>query len=197
MMRAHRKKASSVDQEERFTALYRAHYGAVLCYARRRTDPDTARDVAAEVFLVTWRRLAEIPADPAQVQPWLYGVARRTLANSDRSRRRAQHLTARLIHHGSADWQLPDPADAVAEQGRLRRALDGLRQPDQEALRLVGWEELDLAGAAVAMGCSRSVMAVRLHRARRRLASALRALEPDDHQPSNAPSRTRAEQELT
>ncbi len=185
-----------MDLEERFTALYRAHYGSVLRYACRRTDPDTARDVAAEVFLVVWRRLSALPADPAEVQPWLYGVARRTLANSDRSRRRAKHLYARLITRGAADWQLPDPADAVAERGRLRQALASLRQADQEALRLVGWEELDLAGAAVAMGCSRSAMAVRLHRARRRLASALRALEPDEHQPSNVvPSPSRAERQ--
>jgi RNA polymerase sigma-70 factor (ECF subfamily) len=48
-----------------------------------------------------------------------------------------------------------------------------LSELDQEALRLVGWEELDLAAAALAMGCSRATMAVRLHRARRRLERAL------------------------
>lgn len=186
-----------MDQEERFTALYRAHYGDVLRYACRRTDPDTARDVVADVFLVAWRRLSCVPANPAQVQPWLYGVARRTLANSDRSRRRSEHLATRLSHAIPAGGQLPDLADSVAERGRLRQALDRLRPADQEALRLVGWEELDLAGAAVAMGCSRAAMAVRLHRARRRLATELRALEPDEQQPADFPLRTTAEQELT
>ncbi len=184
-------------EEERFTTLYRTHYVAVLRYACRRTDPETARDVAAETFLIAWRRLSSVPANPAQVQPWLYGVARRTLANSDRSRRRSERLAARLSHDVPASRPIPDLADGVAERGRLRQALDRLRPADQEALRLVGWEELDLAGAAAAMGCSRTTMAVRLHRARRRLAAELRALGPDEPQPADAAPRTTAKQELT
>ncbi len=174
-----------VEPEERFTALYRAHYGAVLRYACRRTDPDTALDVAAETFLVAWRRLAAVPSDPAQAEPWLYGVARRTLANSDRSRRRAEHLAARIVSDRPGR-SAPDPANSIAELARLAHALSRLTEIDREALRLVGWEELDLAGAAVAMGCSRSAMAVRLHRARRRLANALRATEQDDSDPMSS-----------
>jgi RNA polymerase sigma factor (sigma-70 family) len=167
-----------VDPEDRFTALYRAHYGAVLRYACRRIGPEPARDVAAETFLIAWRRIAAVPADPAEALPWLYGVARLVLANSDRSRRRFEHLTVRLLRDGDAGTaQAPDLADAVAERARLRQALESLPQADQEALRLVGWEELDLAGAAAAMGCSRSAMAVRLHRARRRMLRALSAIE--------------------
>jgi RNA polymerase sigma-70 factor (ECF subfamily) len=181
-----------VDQEERFTSLYRAHYGAVLRYTCRRTDPETARDVAAEVFLITWRKLSSVPANPAHVEPWLYGVARRTLANSDRSRRRSERLTARLSHDVAADRQIPDLAVAVAEQNGLRLALDRLSLADQEVLRLIGWEELDLAGASVALGCSRAATAVRLHRARRRLDAAIRAVEPDA-----VPLHLAAEQELT
>jgi len=78
------RKGGSVDADQRFARLYRDHYAAVLRYARRRTDLDSARDVAAETFLVARRRLPDVPADPAQAQPWLYGVARRVLANSDR-----------------------------------------------------------------------------------------------------------------
>jgi RNA polymerase sigma-70 factor (ECF subfamily) len=63
-------------------------------------------------------------------------------------------------------------------------------------LRLVGWEELDLAGAALAMGCSRSTMAVRLHRARRRLIRALRAVEPGEPAEPARERRT-AKQETT
>jgi RNA polymerase sigma factor (sigma-70 family) len=176
-----------VESADRFTALYRAHYAAVLRYACRRADPELARDVAAETFLVAWRRIASVPADPAQALPWLYGVARLVLANSDRSRRRCEHLTLRLVHAGQPGaGQAPDLADAVTERARLRQALERLPAADQEALRLVGWEELDLAGAAAAMGCTRSAMAVRLHRARRRLARALSAIEPAAGGPAGA-----------
>ena len=165
-----------MDAEERFNALYRAHYRAVLSYAGRRTDPDTARDVVAETFLIAWRRLDSVPAESGQTEPWLYGVARRVLANAERSQRRTQRLTARMSHDGG-DEALADPALVISERQRVIQALRRLPEPEREALRLVGWDGLDLAGAALAMGCSRSAMAVRLHRARRRLESELRSAE--------------------
>jgi RNA polymerase sigma-70 factor (ECF subfamily) len=172
-----------LEPEQRLTGLWQAHHAAVLRYATRRSDPATAQDVAAETFLVAWRKLAEVPADPAQVLPWLYGVARRVLANSDRSLRRTQRLSAQLSRAGAAAGPLPDPADGVAEQARVRQALGRLPAGDQEALRLVGWEDLDLAGAALAMGCSRPTMAVRLHRARRRMAQALAVTDAGEGEP--------------
>jgi RNA polymerase sigma-70 factor, ECF subfamily len=142
-----------VDRAERFSELYRTQYDAVLSYAWRRTDPETARDVVAETFLVAWRRLDAVPADRGQARPWLYGVARRVLANAERSRRRAERVTAKLSRQ-HRNGHAPDPAAEVTQRARLDRALASLTASDQEALRLVGWEELDLAEAARAMGIS-------------------------------------------
>jgi hypothetical protein len=45
------------DPEQRFGAVYMAHYPAVLSYVRRRTDsPDDAADAIAETFTTVWRR---------------------------------------------------------------------------------------------------------------------------------------------
>ncbi|MET8305280.1 sigma factor-like helix-turn-helix DNA-binding protein [Micromonospora sp. NPDC005173] len=44
---------------------------------------------------------------------------------------------------------------------------------DQEILRLIGWEELTVSEAAQVLGCARATVAVRLHRARRRLTEAM------------------------
>jgi RNA polymerase sigma factor (sigma-70 family) len=172
-----------MDRGDRFNELYQAQYETVLRYALRRTDPETARDAVAETFLVAWRRLDTVPADLAQATPWLYGVARNVLANADRSRRRAERVTAKLSHQRQAEYA-PGTDRAVIERARLERALAKLTPADQEVLRLVGWEELDVAEAAVAMGCSSSTMAVRLHRARRRLERALRAAENEETQPT-------------
>jgi DNA-directed RNA polymerase specialized sigma24 family protein len=68
--------------EERFEGLFRQNYAAVRAYALRRAPHDVAQDVAAETFLVAWRRLDDVPDDAL---PWLYGVARRVLANQRRS----------------------------------------------------------------------------------------------------------------
>lgn len=172
--------------EDRFNAIYHVHHQAVLRYAARRTDPDTASDVVAETFLVAWRKLDDVPADPGQAEPWLYAVARRVLANAERTRRRSQRVTARLSWQGDDD-QVPDPATVVSERQRVRQALSTLAEADQEALRLIAWEGLDLTGAAVAMGCSRSAMAVRLHRARRRLDRALGSTEAVEPSSAQAP----------
>jgi RNA polymerase sigma factor (sigma-70 family) len=163
---------------DRFTLLYRTHYDAILGYAARRTDPATARDVAADTFLVVWRRLADVPRDPDSVRLWLYGVARRTLANAERSRGRSERVAAKLNSTPDAVGPAPDLAEGVVERARIREALGLLSEIDQEALRLVAWEGLDLAAAAKVMGCSRSTMTVRLHRARGRMAKALSKVEP-------------------
>ena len=68
-------------------SIYRRHSAAVLAYALRRCAPDDAADVASETFVVAWRRIADIPDEPA-VRPWLFGVARRVLANQRRGIRR-------------------------------------------------------------------------------------------------------------
>lgn len=169
-----------MESAERLTALWREHHAAVLRYASRRTDAEAAQDAVAETFLVAWRRLPEVPDDPAQARPWLYAVARRVLANSARSQRRTERLSARLTGAGFGAGGVPDHAEGVTERARVRQALGQLAERDQEALLLVCWEDLDLAGAALVMGCSRTAMAVRLHRARRRLASVLHACDGGD-----------------
>jgi len=66
-------------------------------------------------------------------------------------------------------------------------ALAALRPSDQEALRLIEWEQLDVAAAAQVMGCSAATFRVRLHRARRRFARALgQADEPGGGDPDGS-----------
>jgi DNA-directed RNA polymerase specialized sigma24 family protein len=76
------------ERQHRFEAMYMAHHGPILGYVLRRTDnPDDAADVIGEVFLTAWRRLDDMPGDD-QARLWLYGVARRVLANHHRGERR-------------------------------------------------------------------------------------------------------------
>jgi RNA polymerase sigma factor (sigma-70 family) len=160
-------------QRDRFEAIYRAHHGAVRRYLLRRAEPELAQDALSETFLVAWRRLDELPADPL---PWLLGTARRTLANQRRSARRLAGLRERIAGARSVTAG-GDLADELADAELVREALAGLAERDREALMLVAWEGLDAKRAARAAGCSRATFAVRLHRARQRLDRALFALE--------------------
>ena len=157
------------DERDRFEALWSASYPKILAYARRRFSEEDARDVAADTFLVAWRRRADLPADDPV--PWLYGVARRVASDRRRAAARRSRLTQRLDSQRPAEVGAPpDP-----EETRLLEALAMLGERDREALLLTGWEDLTPAQAAQALGCSQPAFRVRLHRARRRLRALLAA----------------------
>jgi RNA polymerase sigma-70 factor, ECF subfamily len=168
---------------DRFEALFRECYPLVRAYALRRAAPDVAQDVVAETFLVAWRRLDELPADAL---PWLYGTARRVLANQRRSAARGlaleQRLSGAVVAGGS-----PDLGDRVADAELLRIALARLPEQSREALMLVAWEGLDGARAARSAGCSKTTFAVRLHRARAQLARELASLDAPSAAPKAEP----------
>jgi RNA polymerase sigma-70 factor (ECF subfamily) len=148
-----------------FTRVYTAQYPSVVNYALRRlADPDASAELAQEVFVIAWRRRAEVPDHSL---PWLYGVARRLLANQYRARRTAPELLPITEAAGTGG---ADESVAVAD---VRAALATLSERDQEILRLIGWEELSVSEAAQVLGCTRTTAAVRLHRARKRLMAAM------------------------
>jgi RNA polymerase sigma-70 factor, ECF subfamily len=161
-------------RNERFERLFREHHAAVRRYALRRAPHDMAGDVVAETFLVAWRRLDDVPADPL---PWLFGVARRVLANARRSADRGLALERRLAA-AAVPAGLVDPGERAGEAEIARAALAHLSERDRETLMLVAWDGLSSARAARAAGCTRTAFAVRLHRARARLAAQLASLEP-------------------
>ena len=158
------------DRQRRFEQVYAVHHAAILGYALRRTgNADDAADVIAETFLTAWRRIGDIPAGEA-ARPWLYGVARRVLANQRRGEQRRTALGERLRSELAAEPFHRDPPPGL---DGLAAAFRRLGDADREILALAGWEDLDAGQIAVVLGCSRNAARIRLHRARRRLAAAL------------------------
>ncbi|MEV4491193.1 sigma-70 family RNA polymerase sigma factor [Micromonospora coxensis] len=156
--------------EEWFTRIYTADYAHVLKYGQRRlADMEAAAELAQEVFVIAWRRRREVPD---RSLPWLYGVARRLLANEWRARRGAPDVLP-MTDAGLLQKPGVPGADATVGVADLQAALATLTDLDQEILRLVGWEELTVSEAAQVLGCTRTTAAVRLHRARRRLNDAM------------------------
>jgi RNA polymerase sigma factor (sigma-70 family) len=149
----------------RFRAVYDASYHHVLGYALRRTATrEDAEDVVAETFLTAWRRLEWLP-DGEGARPWLYGIARKVLANQRRGNVRRARLEGRV-----AAFAVPQPSDTADEVAAVAVAFARLSDDDREVLALTAWEELDAGETATALGCSRNAVRIRLHRARRRLA---------------------------
>lgn len=152
--------------QERFRCLYTAHFDAVLGYALRRSAPEDAADVAAETFLVAWRRLDDVP-DGDTTRLWLYGVARRTLANLRRGARRRDHLAEVLRAELRA--AMPDHADATVARIDAEVGIARLSHRDGELLRLATWEGLEPREIAVVLDLPQAAVRKRLSRARARL----------------------------
>lgn len=124
---------SASSRHERFEEMVGAHQDDVLAYALRRvTHPEDAADVVAETLLVAWRRLDDVPPGP-QARLWLFGVARRQLANQRRGELRRSRLAGRLrdeLREGRSVATPDEQAFAV------RAALEALHPDDREMLTL-------------------------------------------------------------
>jgi RNA polymerase sigma-70 factor (ECF subfamily) len=135
-------------------------------------SPGAVQDIVSETFLAAWRRHAELDGEPL---PWLFGIARRVVANQLRANARRDALRDRL----HAEPRILEQNLPTGRDPKLMHALGELAERDREALMLIAWEELDHRAAAEVMGCSTTAFTVRVHRARRKLASALTVEETD------------------
>jgi RNA polymerase sigma factor (sigma-70 family) len=163
------------DPLERFAGLYDLYYRNVLRYALQHAEQGTAEDVVSEAFLIAWRRLADVPEPPL---PWLLGVARNLLLKQAEAGRRRRLLADRVAALTSAaDMVAWDTAEHVMERAAALEAFASLSERDVEALTLVTWHGLNPREAAAVLGCSPRAFTAGLHRARRRLTTALRAAD--------------------
>ncbi len=166
-----------------FERLVERHAAAVLRMATVVTgNPTLAEDALQQTFLAAYRSAASFRAD-ASVRTWLLTIARNA-GHKIRTKRAKEDLVEEpLMQLGlEAGWGCDNPeALAIAAQRRdtLHRALQMLSSDDQEVLVLRDIEGLRGPEAAEVLGIGERALKSRLHRARLRLAAALRTI-PDD-----------------
>jgi RNA polymerase sigma-70 factor, ECF subfamily len=159
------------ERERLFRDLVDQVHDPVHRYLVRRCPASDVDDVLADVLLVLWRRLDEVPAD--RPLAWCYGVARRVLANLRRAHRRRDAVVERVIRL-APPTSVPGPdAGEDTAPDHLTAALGALRENDRELLRLWAWEHLGPADIAAVLGISANAAAIRLHRAKGRLRDAI------------------------
>jgi RNA polymerase sigma-70 factor (ECF subfamily) len=150
----------------RLESMFRDYAPRMLDYARHRgATLVEAEDVVSEVFIVLTRRLDDAPAE---VLPWLYGIARKVLGNQVRSKRRRRALGQRIKEEVSRER--PAVSDAPLASARdilVQQALSRLSPKDREVLLLVAWDGLSYEEAARSLGCTSAAFAQMLRRARR------------------------------
>jgi RNA polymerase sigma factor (sigma-70 family) len=157
----------------RFRVLYDQSLPRVFSFVSRALAPHMAEadDLVAEVYLVAWRRIDDVPPSPEDLL-WLFGVARNVVAHHRRSTALRFRLQDRL------DRERPVHDSNVEVPNEVLVAVRHLPQREREALHLAVWEGLSTEDAAKVIGCSPNAVRIRVHRARRRLTDRLRIKDP-------------------
>ena len=163
------------DRSARFEAFYGAHHQSIAAYVRRRVIEHEVEDVIAQVFLIAWRRFAVIPPPPED-RLWLFGVARRVVADHRRSTMRRRRLSERLAEEARVPVRPIGTFEST--QWRVDRAMKALRPGERDVLRLVLWEGASHAETAALFGCTANAAELRYRRARSHFREAFLAGAP-------------------
>ena len=152
---------------DRLTSAYQQHAADLLRYLLRRAhNTDDAADLLAQIYLVTWRRIADLP-DGEDARPWLFGLAHHVLNNHRRGQGRHLALAGRLREELRTFPSSPSEPDPRAEA--LSTALARVPAQDRDLLLLTVWDGLTTQEAAQALGILPATARSRISRVRDRL----------------------------
>lgn len=175
----------SAREPQAFGVIFDRHVREIHRYAARRLGMSLADDIAAETFLIAFRRREKY--DPAfrDARPWLYGIATNVIGRH----RRAEARMYRTLARTGADPVCP-PADgeivarvaATAQRRRLAAALAGLTAADRDTILLLSWAQLSYEEIARTLQIPAGTVASRINRARGKLRQALGPADPTSHE---------------
>jgi RNA polymerase sigma factor (sigma-70 family) len=173
--------AASIDEPDRFRAIFDRHAQLIDRFLTRRVGREVAEDLLAEVFLAAFRRRARYDARYRDARPWLYGIAANVVGQHRRDEARRWRLLA-AVPSAPDEVNPVDEADsrvvAAALRAPLVAGLRALSRPDREVLLMAAWEQLTYDEIATAMQTPIGTVRSRLSRARRQLRTHLGDQDP-------------------
>jgi len=132
-------------------------------------------DVVQEVFVAALKRQRDFRGD-SSLWTWLSAIA----VNQCRSRLRRRKSWRRWVgFQRERHDQSPSPVVRDETSERVRAAVAELKQDDREVIVLFYLEDQSIRQIAEMLGKTGNAVEVRLHRARRRLASLLKEFADD------------------
>lgn len=175
--------ARSVQDPDQFAAIYERYFVEIYRYVAGRLGRDVADDLAAETFLIAFRKRDRVDPARGRVRPWLYGIATILVGQHRREETRRYRALARVGRRLPASAESHDErvADAIVAErlGRqLATTLAGLGQGDRDVLLLAAISELSHEEIALALDIPCGTVGSRLNRARRKLRTALGEIDP-------------------
>lgn len=164
-----------------FESWYVEYQSTVYRYVRFRVATrEVAEDVTSVVFMKALRAFGRYDPSRASPKTWLLRIARNAVTDHLRSLKRKGSLHVSLDRIPDLVADIPSHEERVIKQERIQRLLNGarsLRKADQEVLSLRYGAGLDNAEIADHLGISNNAVAVRIHRALKRLKASVEAEE--------------------
>ena len=175
--------ARSVLEPDRFAAIYDTYFTQIYAYVAGRLGRDVADDLAAETFLIAFRKRDRFDSQRGSVRPWLYGIATTLIAQHRRDETRRYRALARAGGHNPDSIEsYEDRVAAAVTAERLDRklaaALADLANRDRDVLLLVAIAGMSHQEVALALGIPYGTVGSRLSRVRRKLRKALGGVDP-------------------
>ena len=164
---------------ECFASVYDAYFKQIHGYVAARLGSAAADDLAAETFLVAFRKRAAFDPVRGQVRPWLFGIATNLVARHRRDEARRYAALSRLpsppqYEQGTGhEDRILARVSAQRLAGRLTAALRGLADRDRDVLLLAAVAQLGYQEIAAALHIPAGTVASRLSRARAKVREAL------------------------
>jgi RNA polymerase sigma-70 factor (ECF subfamily) len=149
-----------------FAALYDHYVERIYAYAQRETrDTAVSQDIVSATFEKALRNLPRYEWRGVSFGAWLYKIARSEIAMHFRKQNRFLPLVGRFL----SPMRVEATIQRWEQFDEVQIALSRLPKRDQEILRLSFYEELSHAEIGEVLDCSTRNVAVRLHRALKRL----------------------------
>lgn len=156
-----------------FEAWFNDHRASVYRYVRFRVaNREVAEDLTSDVFLKALRSLRRYDASRSAPRTWLVRIARNAVTDHLRALRRRGSLHVSLDRVPDLVSAAPSQEERMLKEERIQALLNGaqlLREGDQEILSLRYGAGLGNQEIADALEISSNAVAVRLHRALKRL----------------------------
>ncbi|HEY4221153.1 MAG TPA: sigma-70 family RNA polymerase sigma factor [Myxococcota bacterium] len=169
--------SSSSSSSSSFDAAYREHKTYVWHALRRLGVSDADRpDLVHDVFMVFWRRRAELDVERA-VKPWLFGIAYRVvLGHRRRLVRRPEDQRDELeMREAAVAATQDDVVDKKRAQALLQTALAAMDLDQRAVFVLHDVDGENVAACARALDVSVNTLYSRLRLARKKLADVVAA----------------------
>ena len=167
-----------------FEGWYHEHRAAVYRYVRFRVATrEAAEDVTSEVFMKALRSFERYDASLAAPRTWLLRIARNAVTDHLRALKRRGSLHVTLDRVPDLVAEVPDQEERLLREERIQTLLNGnqtLSRADQEILSLRYGAGLSNGEIVETLKVSHNAVAVRLHRALRRLKQAVDTLEKEE-----------------